>query len=57
MDKSVLALTNGLSPGLGFAIMVGLGVFLLALRSGRSAIRDGIRLAAKGGFSRRCLPR
>ena len=31
MDKSVLALTNGLSPGLGFAIMVGLGVFLLAL--------------------------
>src|ERR1700733_5169260 len=31
MDKSVLALTNGLSPGLGFTIMVGLGVFLLAL--------------------------
>jgi urea-proton symporter len=31
MDKSVLALTGGLSPALGFAIMIGLGVFLLAL--------------------------
>jgi hypothetical protein len=27
MDKSVLALTNGLTPALGFAIMIGLGIF------------------------------
>jgi urea-proton symporter len=31
MDKSVLALTGGLSPALGVAIMIGLGIFLLAL--------------------------
>jgi Na+/proline symporter len=31
MDKSVLALTDGLSPALGVAIMIGLGIFLLAL--------------------------
>jgi urea-proton symporter len=31
MDKSVLALTNGLTPALGFAIMIGLGIFLLIL--------------------------
>ncbi|MGA9321070.1 MAG: sodium:solute symporter [Xanthobacteraceae bacterium] len=31
MDKSVLAVTNGLSPLLGFATMIGLGAFLLIL--------------------------
>lgn len=31
MDRSVLALTQGLSPALGFATMIGLGVFLLVL--------------------------
>jgi hypothetical protein len=31
MDKSVLAITSGLSPALGVAIMIALGIFLLAL--------------------------
>src|SRR3974390_252900 len=39
MEKSVLALTGGLSPALGFVIMVGLGSFLLlgsfAIRTAR----------------------
>jgi Na+/proline symporter len=31
MDKSILSLTAGLSPALGFATMIGLGLFLLIL--------------------------
>jgi urea-proton symporter len=31
MDKALLSLTNGLTPSLGFATMIGLGVFLLIL--------------------------
>ncbi len=31
MDKSALQLTEGLSPGLGFALMIGLGLVFLAL--------------------------
>ena len=31
MDKSILSLTAGLSPALGFATMIGLGLFLLVL--------------------------
>lgn len=31
MDKSVLSLTEGLAPALGFATMIGLGLFLLIL--------------------------
>src|SRR5262249_31159326 len=31
MDKSILSLTAGLSPALGFATMIGLGIFLLTL--------------------------
>jgi urea-proton symporter len=31
MDKTLLSLTNGLTPALGFATMIGLGGFLLIL--------------------------
>ena len=34
MDKSILSLTAGLSPALGFATMIGLGLFLLILSFG-----------------------